>query len=81
MGTESPARPVGFAGEVQYGLLAARLAAETVSTAFVTGCFSAEQLSAYECAWKSLLADERRQAVTLDRFNAHYVHLLAAKAS
>ena len=45
-------------GGIYYGLLAARLAAETVSTAFVTGCFSAEQLCAYERAWKSLLADK-----------------------
>ena len=42
-------------GGIYYGLLAARLAAETISTAFATGCFSAEQLCAYECAWKSLL--------------------------
>jgi len=45
-------------GGIYYGLLAARLAAEAVSTAFVTGCFSAEQLCAYERAWQSLLADE-----------------------
>jgi flavin-dependent dehydrogenase len=45
-------------GGIYYGLLAARLAAETVSTAFATGCFTAEQLCAYERAWKSLLADE-----------------------
>jgi digeranylgeranylglycerophospholipid reductase len=45
-------------GGIYYGLLAARLAAETVSMAFATGCFSAEQLCAYERAWKSLLAAE-----------------------
>ena len=45
-------------GGIYYGLLAARLAAETVSAAFATGCFSAEQLCIYERAWQSLLADE-----------------------
>jgi flavin-dependent dehydrogenase len=38
--------------------LAARLAAETISTAFATGEFAAEQLCAYEHAWKALLAKE-----------------------
>jgi digeranylgeranylglycerophospholipid reductase len=45
-------------GGIYYGLLAARLAAETISTAFATRCFSAEGLRSYERAWKSLLADE-----------------------
>lgn len=45
-------------GGIYYGLLAARLAAETVSAAFATGCFSAGQLCAYERAWKSLLVEE-----------------------
>jgi digeranylgeranylglycerophospholipid reductase len=47
-------------GGIYYGLLVARLAAETISTAFATGRFSSEQLCAYERAWKSLLADELR---------------------
>jgi digeranylgeranylglycerophospholipid reductase len=45
-------------GGIYYGLLAARLAAETVSQAFATGCFSATTLQVYERAWRSLLADE-----------------------
>jgi digeranylgeranylglycerophospholipid reductase len=45
-------------GGIYYGLLAARLAAETVSTAFATGRFGTEQLCTYERAWKALLADE-----------------------
>ena len=45
-------------GGIYYGLLAARLAAETISTAFATGDFAAEQLYAYERAWKALLAEE-----------------------
>jgi digeranylgeranylglycerophospholipid reductase len=45
-------------GGIYYGLLAARLAAETISHAFATGCFAAKTLQAYERAWRSLLADE-----------------------
>jgi digeranylgeranylglycerophospholipid reductase len=45
-------------GGIYYGLLAARLAAETISTAFATGDFAAEQLCAYERAWQALLAEE-----------------------
>jgi digeranylgeranylglycerophospholipid reductase len=45
-------------GGIYYGLLAARLAAETISQAFAAGCFSATTLQAYERAWRSLLADE-----------------------
>jgi digeranylgeranylglycerophospholipid reductase len=45
-------------GGIYYGLLAARLAAETISRAFGTGCFAATTLQAYERAWRSLLADE-----------------------
>jgi geranylgeranyl reductase family protein len=45
-------------GGIYYGLLAARLAAETISQAFATGCFSATTLQAYERAWRALLADE-----------------------
>jgi digeranylgeranylglycerophospholipid reductase len=45
-------------GGIYYGLLAARLAAETISQAFATGCFSATTLQVYERAWRSLLADE-----------------------
>ena len=55
-------------GGIYYGLLAARLAAETVSAAFVTGCFSAEQLCTYERAWKSLLADELRLGLSFRKF-------------
>ena len=45
-------------GGIYYGLLAARLAAETISQAFAAGCFSTTTLQAYERAWRSLLADE-----------------------
>jgi digeranylgeranylglycerophospholipid reductase len=45
-------------GGIYYGLLAARLAAETISQAFAAGCLSATTLQAYERAWRSLLADE-----------------------
>lgn len=45
-------------GGIYYGLLAARLAAETVSQAFATGCFAAPAWQEYERAWRSLLADE-----------------------
>jgi digeranylgeranylglycerophospholipid reductase len=55
-------------GGIYYGLLAARLAAETVSTAFVTGCFSAEQLCAYERAWKSLLGSELTLGLSFRKF-------------
>jgi digeranylgeranylglycerophospholipid reductase len=55
-------------GGIYYGLLAARLAAETVSTAFVTGCFSAEQLCTYERAWKSLLIDELTLGLSFRKF-------------
>jgi flavin-dependent dehydrogenase len=55
-------------GGIYYGLLAARLAAETISTAFATGRFSAEQLCAYEHAWKSLLADELRRGLSFRKF-------------
>lgn len=45
-------------GGIYYGLLAARLAADTISQAFAKGCFSAATLQGYERAWRSLLADE-----------------------
>ena len=45
-------------GGIYYGLLAARLAAETVNRAFARGCFSAATLQGYERAWRALLADE-----------------------
>lgn len=45
-------------GGIYYGLLAARLAADTISQAFATGCFAAPTLQGYERAWRSLLADE-----------------------
>jgi digeranylgeranylglycerophospholipid reductase len=45
-------------GGIYYGFLAARLAAETVSQAFATGCFAAPAWQGYERAWRSLLADE-----------------------
>jgi flavin-dependent dehydrogenase len=45
-------------GGIYYGLLAARLAAETISTAFAQGDFSAASLRTYERAWQALLADE-----------------------
>ncbi len=45
-------------GGIYYGLLAARLATETISQAFARGCFSAAALQGYEWAWRSLLADE-----------------------
>ncbi|HSF30550.1 MAG TPA: NAD(P)/FAD-dependent oxidoreductase [Candidatus Tectomicrobia bacterium] len=45
-------------GGIYYGLLAARLAADTISHAFSTGCFAATTLQTYERAWRSLLADE-----------------------
>jgi digeranylgeranylglycerophospholipid reductase len=45
-------------GGIYYGLLAARLAADTISQAFATGCFTAPTLQRYERAWRSLLADE-----------------------
>jgi digeranylgeranylglycerophospholipid reductase len=45
-------------GGIYYGLLAARLAAETISLAFARGCFAATLLQGYERAWRSLLADE-----------------------
>ena len=55
-------------GGIYYGLLAARLAAETISTAFATGRFSAEQLCAYERAWKSLLAHELTLGLSFRKF-------------
>ena len=55
-------------GGIYYGLLAARLAAETVSAAFATGCFSAEQLCVYENAWKSLLANELTLGLSFRKF-------------
>jgi digeranylgeranylglycerophospholipid reductase len=45
-------------GGIYYGLLAARLAAETIHKAFAAGSFSAAELHAYERGWRSLLADE-----------------------
>jgi digeranylgeranylglycerophospholipid reductase len=55
-------------GGIYYGLLAARLAAETIRTAFATGRFSAGQLQAYEHAWKSLLAAELNLGRSLRTF-------------
>ncbi len=45
-------------GGIYYGLLAARLAAETISTAFAKGSLTAAGLRPYERAWQALLADE-----------------------
>jgi flavin-dependent dehydrogenase len=45
-------------GGIYYGLLAARLAAETVGRAFASGCFAGSTLRHYERAWRALLADE-----------------------
>jgi flavin-dependent dehydrogenase len=45
-------------GGIYYGLLAARLAAETIGQAFARGCFAAAALQRYEQAWHALLADE-----------------------
>jgi digeranylgeranylglycerophospholipid reductase len=45
-------------GGIYYGLLAARLAAETIGQAFASGCFSTSTLQPYEQAWRALLADE-----------------------
>ena len=45
-------------GGIYYGLLAARIAAETISLAFAKGCFGTRILQGYEQAWRSLLADE-----------------------
>ena len=55
-------------GGIYYGLLAARLAAETIHTAFSTGRFGTEQLCAYERAWKSLLADELALGLSFRKF-------------
>jgi digeranylgeranylglycerophospholipid reductase len=55
-------------GGIYYGLLAARLAAETIHTAFSTGRFGTEQLCAYERAWKSLLADELALGFSFRKF-------------
>jgi flavin-dependent dehydrogenase len=51
-------------GGIYYGLLAARLAADTIATAFARGGFTAEALSRYERRWQALLAEEL--AVGLD---------------
>jgi digeranylgeranylglycerophospholipid reductase len=45
-------------GGIYYGLLAARLAADTIRTAFATGCFTAEAMCTYERRWKALLTEE-----------------------
>jgi geranylgeranyl reductase family protein len=45
-------------GGIYYGLIAARLAAETIGQAFARGCFAATILQGYERAWRALLADE-----------------------
>jgi digeranylgeranylglycerophospholipid reductase len=45
-------------GGIYYGLLAARLAADTIRTAFATGCFTADTMRSYERRWKALLAEE-----------------------
>jgi digeranylgeranylglycerophospholipid reductase len=45
-------------GGIYYGLLAARLAAETIHKAFAVSRFSAAELCAYEHGWRALLADE-----------------------
>lgn len=45
-------------GGIYYGLLAARLAADTVASAFARGNFSAAMLQTYERAWQALLAEE-----------------------
>jgi digeranylgeranylglycerophospholipid reductase len=45
-------------GGIYYGLLAARLAADTLATAFARGDFTAAALSPYERRWQALLAEE-----------------------
>jgi digeranylgeranylglycerophospholipid reductase len=45
-------------GGIYYGLLAARLAAQTIDAAFAQGDFSAATLRSYERAWHDLLAEE-----------------------
>lgn len=45
-------------GGIYYGLLATRLAAETIGTAFARGCFTAQVLGSYERRWQALLAEE-----------------------
>jgi digeranylgeranylglycerophospholipid reductase len=45
-------------GGIYYGLLAARLAADTISQAFARGCFAATTLQRYEQAWRALLGEE-----------------------
>jgi digeranylgeranylglycerophospholipid reductase len=45
-------------GGIYYGLLGARLAADTIRTAFARNCFDAAQLRGYEHAWKAILAEE-----------------------
>jgi geranylgeranyl reductase family protein len=45
-------------GGIYYGLLAARMAAQTISLAFARGCFGARILQQYEQAWRAVLLDE-----------------------
>jgi digeranylgeranylglycerophospholipid reductase len=45
-------------GGIYYGLLAARLAADTIGQAFAKGCYAAATLQRYEQGWRALLADE-----------------------
>jgi flavin-dependent dehydrogenase len=45
-------------GGIYYGLLAARLAADTIGTAFSRGCFTAQAMAPYERRWQALLAEE-----------------------
>jgi digeranylgeranylglycerophospholipid reductase len=45
-------------GGIYYGLLAARLAAETIGSCFATGDFTAAALRPYERRWQALLGEE-----------------------
>jgi digeranylgeranylglycerophospholipid reductase len=45
-------------GGIYYGLLAARLGAETIGTVFARGCFTGQALGSYERHWQALLVEE-----------------------
>jgi len=45
-------------GGIYYGLLAARLPAETIRRAFARRCFTAAAMHPYERSWQALLAEE-----------------------
>lgn len=55
-------------GGIYYGLLAARLAVETICAAFATGHFGTEQMRSYERDWKALLADELSLGLSFRKF-------------